>query len=377
MQLAAVALHLLHCFEERRIGEEAAVLDRGGDACELLQHPLARADIQVPHLRVAHLPLWQAYRWPGGRDLGMRPLALDAVQMRLRGQRDGVGVAPWVDAEAVHDDEDQWARHSRHGNKLSFALGCPRHRRAGRRMHRPPAPRCGAHAAQSAALVVYHGAPPQTARRAAHSPDGRGPGHLEGWNGPCAIIRRVHRSARAPPRGRPTASRWRVWRRGCMGARGHRGGRSVSNAVSNARIVRPGAAATDSGQKFVREVVETVLLTLLIFFAVHFSVQPFRVDGPSMQPGLHTGEYVVVNLLTYDFTAPQRGDVIVFHPPDSPDTPYVKRIVAIPGDTVSITRDAISVNGVKLNEPYISALAPGQSENPSVILHIKLDKDQY
>lgn len=151
----------------------------------------------------------------------------------------------------------------------------------------------------------------------------------------------------------------------------------MSNAVSNARIVRPGAAATDSGQKFVREVVETVLLTLLIFFAVHFSVQPFRVDGPSMQPGLHTGEYVVVNLLTYDFTAPQRGDVIVFHPPDSPDTPYVKRIVAIPGDMVSVTADAIYVNGVKLNEPYISALAPGQPENPTVIPSLKLDKDQY
>src|SRR5258707_9601811 len=130
MQLAAVALHLLHGFEECRIDEEAAVLDRGGDACELLQHPLARADIQVPHLGVAHLPLWQTYRRAGGRDLGMRPLALDAVQIRLRGQRDGVGVAPWVDAVAVHDDEDQWARHSRHGNKLSFALGCPRHRQA-------------------------------------------------------------------------------------------------------------------------------------------------------------------------------------------------------------------------------------------------------
>jgi signal peptidase I len=147
--------------------------------------------------------------------------------------------------------------------------------------------------------------------------------------------------------------------------------------VSNARIVRPGAVTTDSGQNFVREVVETVLLTLLIFVAVHFSVQPFRVDGPSMQPGLHTGEYVVVNLLTYDFSAPQRGDVIVFHPPDSPDTPYVKRIVAIPGDTVSVTADAIYVNDVKLNEPYISSLAPGENENPAVIPYLKLDKDQY
>ena len=151
----------------------------------------------------------------------------------------------------------------------------------------------------------------------------------------------------------------------------------MSDAASNARYVRADVAATDRGQNFVREIVETVLLTLLIFFAVHFSVQPFRVDGPSMQPGLHTGEYVVVNLLTYDFTSPQRGDVIVFHPPDDPTNQYVKRIVGIPGDIVAVTASATYVNGVKLDEPYISPLTAGQPENPVVIPYLKLEKDQY
>src|SRR5579859_5895766 len=130
-------------------------------------------------------------------------------------------------------------------------------------------------------------------------------------------------------------------------------------------MLRPRQAA-DRSSKVAREIVETVVLTLLIFFAVHFSVQPYRVYGPSMQPGLRTDDYVLVNLLTYDFAGPQRGDVIVFYPPSNPFhdcTPphdcFVKRIIGIPGDTITITPNAVIVNGVKLNEPYIFPIEKG------------------
>jgi signal peptidase I len=114
-----------------------------------------------------------------------------------------------------------------------------------------------------------------------------------------------------------------------------------------------------------REIIETAVLTLLIFFAVHYSVQPYRVDGPSMQPGLVSDcdalspkhcERVLVNLLAYDFSTPARGDVIVFHPPTSndPNLYYVKRIIAVPGDTIEITPSSVLVNGVTLKEPYIA-----------------------
>ena len=146
--------------------------------------------------------------------------------------------------------------------------------------------------------------------------------------------------------------------------------------MSEPRILRA-QISTEHGQHVLREIVETVLLTLLIFFAVHFSVQPYRVEGPSMQPGLHTGELVLVNLLTYDFGAPQRGDIIVFHPPDDPSVEYVKRIIGIPGDTISVTATAIYVDGKKLNEPYIASLGAGQAENPVVIPYLKLGKDEY
>ncbi|MGZ3601239.1 MAG: signal peptidase I [Ktedonobacterales bacterium] len=152
--------------------------------------------------------------------------------------------------------------------------------------------------------------------------------------------------------------------------------------MADAKLVRPGRAGVQREGRLAREIIETVVLTLLIFFAVHFSVQPFRVDGPSMQPGLHTDELVLVNLLTYDFSAPQRGDVIVFHPPTSVDAvtdgsvQYVKRIIGVPGDTVTITATAVYVDGKKLNEPYIYPLERGASENP-VTLRAVLGKDEY
>ncbi len=149
--------------------------------------------------------------------------------------------------------------------------------------------------------------------------------------------------------------------------------------MEDARTLPPGHATIDDEKKTntAREIIETVVLTLLIFFAVHFSVQPYFVDGPSMQPGLHTGNLVVVNLLTYDFSSPQRGDVIVFHPPDDPTQQYVKRIIGLPGDTVTVTANAVFVDGKQLNEPYIHALAPGEAESPVVISNMKLGQDQY
>lgn len=149
--------------------------------------------------------------------------------------------------------------------------------------------------------------------------------------------------------------------------------------MEQSKTLRTREAPRTSEAHLAREVIETVALTLLIFFAVHFSVQPFRVDGPSMQPNLHTNELVLVNLLTYDFTAPQRGDVIVFHPPNTTDqnVQYIKRIVGVPGDTIKVTATAIYIDGKQLNEPYIFPIAPGESENTNIIPPTKLGKDEY
>lgn len=141
---------------------------------------------------------------------------------------------------------------------------------------------------------------------------------------------------------------------------------------------RNSTAGDSKSQSVLREIAETIALALLLFAAVHFSVQPASVDGPSMQPRLHTGDILLVNLLAYHFSSPQRGDVIVFHPPDAPNESYVKRIIGIPGDTISITPTAVYVDGKKLNEPYIAPLPPGGVENPTgVIPPMKLGPNQY
>lgn len=118
-----------------------------------------------------------------------------------------------------------------------------------------------------------------------------------------------------------------------------------------------------------REILETVLLTALVYFVVRASVQFTPVDGPSMQPGLYTGQSVIVNELAYLFGNPQRGDVIVFHPPPpySPKEQFIKRVIAVPGDTISVTDSAVIVDGVTLHESYIYPQDHNVTELPNPV----------
>lgn len=102
-----------------------------------------------------------------------------------------------------------------------------------------------------------------------------------------------------------------------------------------------------------REIVETVALTILIFLAIRFTVQNYQIDGTSMTNTLQNGQFVLVNKVSYFFHAPSRGDIVVCQEPDRPDLDIIKRVIGIPGDTITTTSTDIWVNGVKLNEPYI------------------------
>ncbi len=107
--------------------------------------------------------------------------------------------------------------------------------------------------------------------------------------------------------------------------------------------------------QFIREVIETITLTLLVLFIIHGIVQSFRIDGPSMEPTFATNEYVLVNKTAYLFHTPQRGDVIAFRYPLDIHKSFIKRVVAIPGDTIQITNTTVRVNGTLLHEPYASS----------------------
>ncbi len=125
-----------------------------------------------------------------------------------------------------------------------------------------------------------------------------------------------------------------------------------------------------------RDLVETAILALLIFFLVRASVQNFKVEGSSMDPSLDHGEFILVDKVSYTkfglgpleklipfvdsgddgflFRGPQRGDVVVFEAPLAEGRDFIKRVIAIPGDTVEVRSGAVIVNGRVLEEPYIA-----------------------
>jgi len=109
-------------------------------------------------------------------------------------------------------------------------------------------------------------------------------------------------------------------------------------------------------RSFVREILDTLVLIGAIYALVNLASVRFIVEGPSMQPNFHTGEFLIVGRVNYLFGDPQRGDIIVFHPPGKPadEPPYIKRVIGLPGETVEIRDTQVYVNGVELNEPYIN-----------------------
>jgi signal peptidase I len=90
----------------------------------------------------------------------------------------------------------------------------------------------------------------------------------------------------------------------------------------------------------------------LIAFAV-MGLRPGQVSGYSMRPRIDSDEYVVINALAYRLGTPQRGDIVAFRHERSAPTVYLKRLIGIPGDHISIDRGTVAVNGVVLDEPYV------------------------
>jgi signal peptidase I len=114
-------------------------------------------------------------------------------------------------------------------------------------------------------------------------------------------------------------------------------------------------------KKFVLEILQTLVLVGVLFFGVRILFQNFRVDGPSMQPTLTSGELLWVNKVAYYrwngqyiLGGPQRGDIAVLHSPDpSEDVDLIKRIIGMPGDRLRIEGGQVFINDVPLDEPYI------------------------
>jgi signal peptidase I len=101
------------------------------------------------------------------------------------------------------------------------------------------------------------------------------------------------------------------------------------------------------------EMLQTLLVAGLLFLGVNLLTARIRVEGISMEPNLHEGQFVVVNRLAYRWGEPQRGDIIVFHFPLNPKRRFIKRVIGLPGDTVVVRSGQVLINGDVIYEPYL------------------------
>lgn len=116
-----------------------------------------------------------------------------------------------------------------------------------------------------------------------------------------------------------------------------------------------------------RELVETILFTLLIYVLVRtFLFENYRVVGHSMEPTLQDDQFLVVSKLGYRLHEPQRGDIIVFRDPRSNDRKLIKRVIGLPGETVQVHGGQVSVDDQVLDEPYITE--PGHYNQPPSLI---------
>lgn len=139
------------------------------------------------------------------------------------------------------------------------------------------------------------------------------------------------------------------------------------SASSNPTVIR----------NIMREMLETAIFVLLIFLIVRGVMQNFKIEGQSMEPSLHSGQYIIVNKILffhfdinapsrllpgrsdtlpkiiYPFRKPHRGDVVVFEYPRDFSRDYIKRVIGVEGDSIAIRDGKVFVNGVLLDESYL------------------------
>lgn len=105
---------------------------------------------------------------------------------------------------------------------------------------------------------------------------------------------------------------------------------------------------------FWREILESVVLAVVLAAAIRIWLfEPFYIPSPSMQPTLCPGDRIIVSKIAYRWRKPQRGDVIVFRFPLDTSRDFIKRVIALEGETVEIKNSCVYVNGRRLNEPYL------------------------
>ena len=125
--------------------------------------------------------------------------------------------------------------------------------------------------------------------------------------------------------------------------------------LENSSQPEPLAEQPANWKRFLLDILETLVLAVVLYFGINAVSARVRVDGFSMRPTLQDGEYILVNKLAYMLGEPMRGDIVVFIFPVNPAEDLIKRVIGLPGDTISVQNGVLSINGVTMNEPYINA----------------------
>src|ERR671923_1327742 len=123
--------------------------------------------------------------------------------------------------------------------------------------------------------------------------------------------------------------------------------------MAQSQMAQPPAAQPLRQKSFLRDTLEIVFLALVLYVVIQYAVQTVHVLGSSMFSTLHDNDLLVASKISYKLHQPQRGDIVVFKPPDEASRDFIKRIIALPGERIRIVNSVVYINGQVLHEPYL------------------------
>ena len=155
--------------------------------------------------------------------------------------------------------------------------------------------------------------------------------------------------------------------------------RKEEEKIANIPVLNQAPYSFTKGVSYFWDTFKILIIALAIIVPVRmYVVQPFIVEGDSMVPNFHNGEYLIVDEISYRFSGPQRGQVVIFHPPNNPKEYYIKRIIGLPGETVELKDGNIYIYNSESSQVFrLKEDAYLMNSDITEDLTVELKDDQY